>query len=365
MRILLGMSGGVDSTYAALKLKKEGHEVEGAVLIMHEYSPVSDAMAAAEALDIPLHVIDCSEAFGECVIGNFISEYTAARTPNPCVICNSEIKFKRLRGYALDNGFDAIATGHYAKIVAIDKSGNATPKTLEFVNNNLKNGTLDEYRYAVSFSNDAKKDQTYMLWRLSQSVLRYLVFPLAEERKEYVKSEAASEGLISPERKESQEICFIPDGDYAAYIEARTGPCAEGDFIDAEGNVLGRHKGIIRYTKGQRRGLGISAASRIFVTDIDPERNTVTLSPSDSHATRVRVSDLVFSGAQDTSSDFNRNLSVKLRYAAPRVACSVTVDQGIAYAVLEEPVRAVTNGQSAVFYDGDTVAFGGFIADSE
>ena len=362
MRILLGMSGGVDSTYAALKLKKEGHEVEGAVLIMHEYSPVSDAMAAAAALDIPLHVIDCSEAFGECVIGNFISEYTAARTPNPCVICNSEIKFKRLLDYALDNGFDAIATGHYAKIVAIDKSGNATLKTLEFVNNNLKNGTHDEYRYAVSFSNDAKKDQTYMLWRLSQSVLRYLVFPLAEERKEYVKSEAASEGLISPERKESQEICFIPDGKYTEYIEARAGKCMPGSFVDTEGRTLGAHKGIIHYTVGQRKGLDIALGRRVFVTEINPTENTVTLEDAPRLSDTVTVEDIVFSKIERPEKPIKMRLAVKLRYLASPAMADVTVEpSGNATLRFSEGQRSVTPGQAAVFYDGDGCVFSGII----
>ena len=262
MKLLIGISGGVDSSYAALKLLKEGHEVEAAVLKMHSYTEVATAVEAAAALGMPLHIIDCTEAFEKIVVSNFISEYRSARTPNPCIVCNSEIKFKFLLDYAIENGFDAIATGHYAKIVEIC-------------------GENGELRYAVKRAEDAKKDQTYMLWRLPQNVLKKLIFPLADLRKEEVRRLASEAGLTSADRADSQEICFVPDGDYASFIEERTEICPEGDFIDDSGKILGRHKGIIRYTVGQRKGLGISSSGRIFVTKIDPVSNSITLSLND------------------------------------------------------------------------------------
>ena len=233
MRILVGMSGGIDSTYAAFKLISEGHKVEGAVIVMHEHTEVDEAKDAADSLGIPLHIIDARDAFNACVVPNFMLEYTRGRTPNPCIICNSEVKFRILADYASEHGFDRIATGHYAKIV--------------------KNSTEDGgVRYAICRAEDTGKDQTYMLWRLPQDVLARLVFPLASMRKEDLRGEALAMGMAAAERPDSQEICFIPDGNYAEYIEERMGPSLPGEFVDSDGRVLGTHRGIIHYTVGQR-----------------------------------------------------------------------------------------------------------------
>jgi tRNA-specific 2-thiouridylase len=209
---------------------------------------------------------------------------------------------------------------------------------------------------------DPSKDQTYMLYRLSEDVLSMLLLPLADEVKSQVREDAKREGLTVADRPESQEICFIPDGDYASFIEERTGVCPEGLFIDENGNTLGKHKGIIRYTVGQRRGLGISAASRIFVTEINVENNTVTLSPTDKLYSELTVSDIVFSGMKKPCEPLVADVSVKLRYKAKCVPAKVEFfPDGHARVSLYEPVRAVTPGQSAVFYDGDTLIAGGFI----
>ena len=189
------MSGGVDSTYAAFRLKEQGHTVEGAVLIMHEYTDMTAAKAAAESVGIPLTVIDARDRFDRCVIPNFISEYSNARTPNPCIVCNSDVKFRLLCDYAQENGFDAIATGHYAHIINV--------------------GDAESPRYAIKRADDDKKDQTYMLWRLSQDVLAMLLLPLGDMTKEQLRDQARAHGLSSADAPDSQEICFIPDGDYA------------------------------------------------------------------------------------------------------------------------------------------------------
>jgi tRNA-specific 2-thiouridylase len=362
MKILLGLSGGVDTTYAALKLKNEGQDVVGAVLKMHGYSPISDAASAAEATGIPLVEINCEELFEKIVVANFIDEYLSARTPNPCIICNSEVKFRELYKYAMENGFDAIATGHYAKIYAIDKDGNRYLNTAEFVNDRIQNGDFSEYRYAVSYGDDLKKDQSYMLWRLSQDILSRLVFPLSGWTKSAVRERSLEANLSAARSAESQEICFIPDGDYASFIEKERGRSPEGDFVDDSGRVLGRHKGLIRYTVGQRRGLGISAASRIFVTEINPVNNTITLSDKTKSSSHVRVSGIVYSGIEPVSQERTMHLSAKLRYAAPRVSADVVFyPSGEAEITLDAPVSAVTAGQSAVLYDGDLVVAGGFI----
>lgn len=339
MRILVGMSGGIDSTYAALKLKNEGHEVEGAVLVMHAYTETSLALSSGEELGIKVHTVDARDAFEKEVIPNFISEYRNGRTPNPCIVCNGAVKFKLLLDFALENGFDAIATGHYASIVE------------------QNNG-----KFTVARATDTKKDQSYMLWRLSDEVRSHLILPLGGLTKEEIRKDAASLGLSAHDRPDSQEICFIPDGDYVSYIENRAGACERGKFIDDNGKVIGEHNGIINYTVGQRKGLGISASSRIFVTDIDPENNTVTLSPSFSESCSLTVSGAIFSGMNELSIGEKAYLEVKLRYAAPPIKCVVERKKdGSIFVELAAPARAVTPGQSAVFYKDDLLMFGAFI----
>ena len=342
MKILLGMSGGVDSSYAALKLKESGHAVEGAVLLMHEYTEIDAARAAAESVGIPLHVIDARERFEKTVVNNFVSEYAKGRTPNPCIVCNSEVKFRILCDFAKENGFDRIATGHYAGIEEVNTSCGP--------------------RFALKYSRDERKDQTYMLWRLPQDILSMLVFPLSDLKKEDIRKNSKEKGLFAADRDDSQEICFIPDGDYASFIEERTGAFPEGDFVDETGAVLGRHNGFIRYTVGQRKGLGIALGSRAFVTQIDPETNRITLSTSPEYPKTFVISGAVFQGISEPVPGTELSLTAKIRYTAPRSMARVTfLGGGNALVCLSENKRALTPGQSAVFYDGDTVAFGGII----
>jgi len=336
------MSGGVDSTYAVHELRRMGYEVEGAVIKMHEHTETEEAEMSATALGIPLHVIDGVALFEEKVVENFISEYRAGRTPNPCITCNKEVKFRLLYDFARKNGFDKIATGHYADIVRI--------------------GHGESCRYALKRSLDVKKDLTYMLWRLPQEILSCLVFPLSGMTKETVKNEAEKMNLRAAYRSESQEICFVPDGDYAAFIEERTGKCPEGNFIDESGKILGRHKGIIHYTIGQRKGLGIALGERAFITDINPLTNDITLSVNDSHAVGFTVSDIVFSGLEKADIGYETELDVKHRYLAPLTKAHVKfLENGRVKVEFSSPVRAVTPGQSAVFYKDGVVMFGGII----
>jgi tRNA-specific 2-thiouridylase len=341
MRILVGLSGGLDSMYAAYKLIKEGHEVEGAVAVMHGFSDTEGARDAAESLGIRIHVIDATERF-KAVKENFVSEYVAGRTPNPCVICNPLVKFRVLADFAKENGFDKIATGHYAQVTTLEEDGSV--------------------RYAISRALDSRKDQTYMLHRLPADVLSMLILPLSDEVKTEVREKARANGFKVAQKKESQEICFIPDGDYASYIEQTVGKIPEGDFVLEDGTVIGRHKGIIRYTVGQRKGLGISYGERIFVSRINAVTNTVVLSREGSYTDTVFVKDIVFSGMKEPDKGEERRVSVKLRYLArPASATAIFDGNGGAMIKLDTPEKAVTPGQSAVMYDGDTVLAGGFI----
>ena len=288
MRILVGISGGVDSAYAAKRLLLLGHTVEGAVLIMHEHTELSAAHDAASSVGIKLHEIDCRDSFKD-IKDNFVSEYINARTPNPCIICNERVKFRTLYDFALEQGFDAIATGHYAKIVEQDG------------------------RYALAMPEDRRKEQTYMLYRLPQSILSSLVLPLSEGTKSEIRVASEEYGISAANRGDSQEICFLPEGNHTEYIESVAGKCPEGNFIDRDGKVLGRHRGIIHYTVGQRKGLGISLGERAFVTEINPVDNTVTLSPDVEGKDSLELSDVVYSGMPEPDFEVEVELDVKLR----------------------------------------------------
>ncbi len=339
MRILLGMSGGVDSTYAASLLLSSGHSVEGAVIVMHEYTELAAAEEAASSLGIPLHVIDARELFADQVKADLVSEYAAARTPNPCIICNERVKLRVLYDYAMEHGFDKIATGHYASVGPYGEEG----------------------RMALKLAEDTKKDQTYMLYRLPREILSSIVFPLAEGDKEGVRRAAREKNLSSADKKDSQEICFLPNGDHAGYIESVLGKLPGGNFVDENGNILGTHKGIIHYTVGQRKGLGISLGERAFVTDIDPVTRNITLSPSHRGVKTVELSNVVFSGAARPESARELTADIKLRYTAPLVSARVMLyPEGRAVLRFENEVKAAP-GQSAVIYRDGVVLAGGFI----
>ena len=340
MKILVGMSGGVDSSYVAMKLIGAGHEVVGAHLVMHEYADIEAARSAAEMLGVELAIIDCRDRFDKIVRENFISEYKNGRTPNPCVICNPTVKFFALAEYARENGFDRIATGHYARVVKDEK--------------------FDTPRHFIEVARDITKDQSYMLYRLPEDILSLLMLPLGEELKSDIREMVQGSEFSSLDRRDSQEICFLPDGGYAEYIEAVSGECPRGSFIDAEGRVLGQHKGIIRYTVGQRKGLGISLGERAFVTEIDPIDNTVKLESSPRLAREVNIEDIVLA-LPDAPESCSGRYEVKIRYAAKPAPATVTFSARSASILFDEPQKSVTPGQSAVIYEQGRVIGGGII----
>ncbi len=336
-KILLGMSGGIDSTYAVVELRRRGYDVYGAFLKMTEDSDVEAAKRAADTLGVPLTIVDRTERFRDIVIHDFLTEYAAARTPNPCVICNRYVKIESLCETAKEMGIETVATGHYTDIGFDAESG----------------------RYYIRKAIDARKDQSYVLWRLTQEQLKMLTFPLSSLQKNDIKEEAKALSLPNADAAESQEICFTDD--YVSYIEERAGKFPKGNFIDENGKVLGQHRGIIHYTIGQRKGLGLALGKPAFVTAIDPQANTVTVTGEEKVFTdRLVCHTLNFMALRP---DDYEGLCVegKIRYAAKPERAKVTIKDGKAKVYFEHPVRAVTPGQSAVFYDGDKILFGGII----
>ena len=342
MKILLGMSGGIDSSFAAIRLMEEGHTVEGAVILMHEYTDVSAARESADQLSIPLHVIDARERFESTVIPNFIEEYKCARTPNPCIICNSDVKFRVLCDFARENGFDKVSTGHYANIIKVE--------------------TEEGERSVIARAADTRKDQTYMLWRLGRDIIEMLYFPLHDVKKDDIRRKISENELAFADRIDSQEICFIPSGDYAEFIESRVGKSHPGDFVDENGRVLGTHNGIIHYTVGQRKGLGIALGARAFITEIDVETNRITLSTDYKISREFLLVDSVITGIDRPENGETVTLAVKVRYEAQPVLCRAEfLENDEILVTTDEPVRSVTEGQSAVLYLKDILVGGGFI----
>ena len=345
--VVVCMSGGVDSAVACVLLKAAGYDVYGVTLkIWHDINrccEVSEAARTCETLGIPYSVVNMEAEFQRDVVTPFTEEYRAGRTPNPCCGCNHDIKWTGLLKAASYHNAEFIATGHYARVV-----------------------TAPSGRLAVQTSGFADKDQSYMLYRLTQDMLARTIFPLGSLSKTEVRKIAKAAGIEVYNKEESQEICFVPDGDYAGFIENRLEGDVppEGDFVDTEGNILGRHKGIINYTVGQRRGLGIALGERQYVTRIDPLRNEVVIGDDKDLFTRkVVCRNLSFMGIGDIPEGAGERLSGKIRYRHPAAPCTVerTGEDEIT-AVFDEPVRAPAPGQSAVFYEGDLVALGGIIS---
>ena len=337
--VLVGLSGGLDSTFAALSLMEKGYAVEGAVLKFSDHTDIKAAERSASELGIPLHVVDCREDFERYVTEYFTNEYLSGRTPNPCVVCNRYVKVKKLHDAAKELGLDKFATGHYCGV-------------------EYENG-----RYFIRRAADLKKDQSYMLWGLSQEQLADFITPLNGIEKSYIRAYMAERGFTSASAKESQDICFIPDGDYARYIADRKGAPAKGSFIDENGKILGEHRGIIHYTVGQKKHLGIALGEKMTVSEIDAEKNTVTLIKSGEYlpACGITFSDTNFQYLQSLDIPENTELTVKVRYSAVPRKTTVKVENGIMTASFERAFPEPAPGQSAVFYIGDKLAFGSFI----
>lgn len=353
-KVVVGMSGGVDSSVTAYLLKQQGYDVIGVTMqiwqeeadrIIEEnggccgLSAVEDARRVAAKLDIPYYVMNFRDVFKEKVIDNFISEYEKGRTPNPCIVCNRYVKWEVLLDRALALGADYIATGHYAKVTRLD------------------NG-----RYAIAKAAADRKDQTYALYNLNQHQLAHTLMPLGDFDKDQTRQIAAKIGLSVAGKPDSQDICFVPDGDYQSFIENYTKrKMTEGNFVDRTGKVLGRHKGIGAYTIGQRKGLNLSMGHPVFVTAIDPVKNEIVIGENEDLFRRSLYASHLNLMACPSMNEPKR-LTAKIRYAHRAASCiAVQMDSDRLYVCFDEPQRAITAGQAVVLYDGDIVVGGGII----
>ena len=344
-KVLVAMSGGVDSSVAAFLLKQAGYEIVGATLKLWDkgdgFSDLEDARAVAEKMGAEFLAIDAEKEFKDKVINNFIESYENGLTPNPCIFCNRHMKFKALMDSAKASSATKMATGHYARTGFDEATG----------------------RYYLKKALDLSKDQSYVLYSLSQEQLARTIFPLGELSKDEVREIASSNGFVTAEKKDSQDICFIPDGDYVGFIRRCTGKAyEEGDFTDEEGNVLGRHSGMIGYTIGQRKGLGLALKKPMYVVKKDMERNRVILGDNEDLFTReFMVKDFIWVSMAPTMDEFRGE--VKVRYSQlVKPATIIPMDGGRAKIIFDEPERAITPGQCAVVYKGDLVLGGGTIS---
>lgn len=357
-RVVVGMSGGVDSSVAAWLLKERGYDVIGVTMQIWQdeeeklqeenggccgLTAVDDARRVAASLDIPYYVMNFKREFKENVIDYFVDEYIGGRTPNPCIACNRFVKWESLLKRSMDIGADYIATGHYARV------------------EQLPNG-----RYAVRTSATGRKDQTYALYNLTQEQLKRTLMPVGGYTKEEIREMAAKMNLPVAHKPDSQDICFVPDGDYASFIEKtadQTFP--QGNFVLADGTIVGRHNGIIHYTVGQRKGLGVAMGYPVFVLAIRPETNEVVLGKAEESLSRyVRADRINFMSVEDLKEP--KKVWAKIRYNHKGAWCTVErTGEDEILCTFDEPLRAAAPGQAVVLYDGEYVLGGGTIINNQ
>lgn len=352
-KVVVGMSGGVDSSVAAYLLKEQGYDVIGVTMQIWQdedpqaveenagccgLSAVDDARRVANTLDIPYYVMNFKKEFREYVMDNFVEEYYQGHTPNPCIMCNRYVKWEALLKRALDIGADYIATGHYASVVC------------------LENG-----RYSLKTA-PSSKDQTYALYNLTQEQLSRTLMPVGVYTKDEIRAIAEKINLRVAHKPDSQDICFVPDGDYNRFLEDYTGRrLPEGNFVDVEGRIIGKHKGITNYTVGQRKGLNLSMGRPVYVVEIRPEANEVVVGDNgDVFSDKLAGKHVNFMSIEGIRGELRA--SAKIRYAHPGAPCTIRMaGEDRIECIFDDPQRAVTPGQAVVFYDGDIVLGGAVI----
>ena len=347
LTVAVAMSGGVDSSLTARLLLEQGYSVFGITMLLSDERRdtgdyIGDAQKVATDLGIEHYVLDLRDPFKTEIIDYFIGEYTKGRTPNPCVLCNQKIKFSRIWEKARVLGADKLATGHYARCVYSEKYG----------------------RYLIQKGKDEKKDQSYVMHRLPQELLERIIFPLGELTKDETRAKAAAFGLITAEKPESQEICFVPNDDYKALL-TKLAPDAfqAGNIVNTKGEIIGKHTGIANYTIGQRKGMGIAAAEPLYVLGLDAKNNTVIAgSEAQLWKTELSLSNVVWQAYAEENLPATVECKIKIRYGKTETDGVINVTgTGTATVEFKQPVRAITPGQSAVFYDGDLLLGGGRI----